>query len=393
MKYRTDRKSGNELSILGYGCMRFPMNLGIIDKSKTEELILKAYNSGVNYFDTAYIYPGSEEVLGELLKKNNLRDKVFIASKLPHSSCKSYDDFERIFTEELSRLQTDYIDYYLIHNISSFEQWQRVCDLGIEKWIQEKKDAGQIRQIGFSYHGSYNDFIKVIDSYSWEFVQIQYNYININYQAGQKGLIYANAKGLPVMIMEPLLGGKLAKGLPKEATEIMLKQSTSKTPVAWALNWLWNQPEVTVVLSGMNDMSQLSENLRLADKAEVDMLNENDDRVIQDVIRSFNKNYKVGCTGCNYCMPCPKNINIPACFSSYNNSYVVGYGSGMFMYLNATGMIDENPRCASDCIECGKCEKQCPQGIEIRKELKRVKRRFEIPGFKPIGKFVRKFLR
>ncbi len=387
MQYRDNQNSGDKLSILGYGCMRLPSN-----NEKAEALLMQAYRSGVNYYDTAYLYPGSEETVGRFLAKNGIRENILIATKLPHTMCHTAVDFDRYFDIQKKRLQTGTIDYYLIHNISDLGQWERLCGLGIKDWIANKKSQGEISQIGFSYHGSQKDFLALLDAYEWDFVQIQYNYINIHYQAGVEGLMRAAEKGLPVIIMEPLLGGKLATGLPKEAVRIMQQADKDASPAGWALRWLWNQPEVTVVLSGMNETAQLDENLQLAEHAHAGMFTQAEDQVIHDVIDVFNASYKVPCTGCNYCMPCPKNINIPACFGAYNTSYAIGWMTGEMQYMNVTGIIGDNPRLAGDCIKCGQCESRCPQHIEIRKGLTSVKRRFEFPGLKSIAQFVRKMM-
>ncbi len=393
MKYRKDKISGKELSILGFGCMRLPGTLGRIDREKAEKLLFEAYEKGVNYFDTAYIYPGSEDIVGGFLDKYKIREKIFLATKLPHGICKDRSAFDKIFEEQKRRLRTNYIDYYLIHNISEFKQWENLCKIGLPEWIADKKASGEIKQIGFSYHGSQHDFIKILDAYDWEFVQIQYNYININYQAGEKGLKHAAKKGIPVIIMEPLLGGKLVNGLPKEALKVMQEASPNSTAVNWALKWLWNQPEVTVVLSGMNTFEQLKENIAIADTSAVNMFGENETKAIQKVIDIFNDKYKIRCTGCNYCMPCVKNINIPACFSAYNTSFAIGRTTGWMQYLNIVGLMANNARFASDCIGCRKCESHCPQGIKISEELKLVKRRLELPGIKPISKLFYKFVK
>ncbi|MCL2034560.1 MAG: aldo/keto reductase, partial [Oscillospiraceae bacterium] len=265
MQYRTDLKSGNKLSALGLGCMRFPRGAIQIDYKKSEKLVLDAIDAGVNYFDTAYIYMGSEEILGQIFKNNpGTREKIFLATKLPLRMCKSYDDFDKLFNIQLKRLNTDYIDYYFMHNLSSRKKWDELCRLGIEDWIAGKKAEGKIKLAGFSFHGSQSEFFALLDAYDWDFCQIQYNYANIHYQAGAAGLKAAADKGIPVIIMEPLLGGKLATGLPKHAAKLFSDVDASKTPAAWALNWLWDQPEATVVLSGMNTPEQLKENASLA---------------------------------------------------------------------------------------------------------------------------------
>ena len=378
MNYRTDKKSGNQLSVLGFGCMRFPRNLNRIDLNRTEQLIVKAVAEGVNYFDTAYSYGGSEDTLGQILAKNNLRDKIFLATKLPFLKCKTYEDFESLFQTQLKRLKTNRIDYYLIHALIDANAWENLCSLGIKKWIQEKKASGQIKNIGFSFHGKHHDFMKLLDVYNWDFCQIQYNYIDINYQAGIEGLKKAYAHGLPIIIMEPLLGGKLSTGLPKKALRTFETANPSLTPTAWALRWLWNQKEATVVLSGMSDMSQLEENVKTAENAVADMLTKEENDTVESVIKIIKDAYKIPCTGCNYCMPCPQNVNIPACFSAYNTSYAIGRFDGMKQYVTSVGILHPSRNFgAANCIECGMCEKKCPQHIPITKSLKFVEKRME----------------
>ena len=255
MKYRTNPKNGDNLSILGFGCMRFAGNslsksfMGKPDAQKSEDLIMSAIGKGVNYFDTAYVYSGSEEILGKTLTKYNLRKKVYIATKMPLIMCKSKSDLDKYFKRQLERLQTDYIDYYLFHMLSDTETWDKLCEWGVESWIQEKKSSGQIRQIGFSYHGSRDDFLTLLDVYDWDAVTIQYNYSDENYQAGITGLKKAASKGIAVMIMEPLLGGQLVTGLPPAAISRFKKANPDLSPAAWALRWIWNKPEVTLLLS------------------------------------------------------------------------------------------------------------------------------------------------
>ena len=378
MQYRTDMKSGNELSILGFGCMRFPKNLTQIDINRTEQLILKAVEHGVNYFDTAYLYNGSEDVLGQIISKNNLRSKIFLATKLPAPVCRNREDFESIFQTQLERLKTNYIDYYLMHNLGDVNVWNTLCESGIEQWIKEKKEAGQIRNIGFSFHGIHNEFLKLLDVYDWEFCQIQYNYIDENFQAGREGLKKAAAKGLPVIIMEPLLGGKLANGLPKKAVAVFKAANNSLSPAVWALRWLWNQKEVTVVLSGMNEMSQLEENINTAENVMPETLTAAEDDSIESVIKIIKASYKIPCTDCNYCMPCPHGVNIPGCFTAYNASHSVGFYTGLHKYVTSAGIFLPLKNIgARMCKECGACEKKCPRHIPIIKSLKSVARRME----------------
>jgi len=394
MEYRIDPKSGNKLSALGFGCMRFPRGVTIrMDTDKSEALVLSAIDNGVNYFDTAYIYGESETVLGEILARNNVRDKVFIATKLPHNNCPDYDSFERVFQEQLTRLRTDRIDYYLIHNLPAVAQWRSLCESGIERWIEAKKHLGQIGQIGFSFHGAQTEFFGLLDAYEWDFCQIQYNYMNENYQAGRAGLKKAHELGLPVVIMEPLLGGKLATGLPKKAAKLFRDAAPGQSPASWAFRWLWDQPEVTVVLSGMNGAEQLEDNLSTAKDANTAMPPEMAS-VFAQVTEVFRESYKVPCTGCNYCMPCPHGVNIPGCFAAFNISYAVGFVSGMQQYVTSTGVNRKgNHSGGRQCEKCGECEAKCPQHIGIIKSLESVMRRLEPFWFSGAMKIVSRVMK
>lgn len=384
MHYRIDPKSGTELSSLGFGCMRFPTNaLGRIDQYAAERLVLEAVDAGINYFDTAYLYRGSEEAMGAIFAKHDgLRERINLATKLPHSSCTSTDDFDRYLAVQLDRLQTSYVDYYLIHNVTDFEQWERLVALGITDWIAAHKATGTIRRIGFSFHGSEADFGRLLDAYDWDFCQIQYNYLNEHYQAGTAGLKLAAQKGLPVIVMEPLLGGRLAGDLPHAAVEVLQVAEPEASPASWALRWVWDHPEVTVVLSGMNTSSQLAENAALADRALPHTLSETEQAAINRAREIFAESYRVPCTGCNYCMPCPKGINIPACFAAYNGSFAHTWFEGMKLYVTGVGALGDNPHLVSDCIQCGACEKHCPQHIAIPDELQGVRKRLQ-PFFLP----------
>jgi len=391
MQYRND-KYGNKLSALGFGCMRFPRGLRGIDYEKSERLILAAIEAGVNYFDTAYLYAGSEEMLGEILHRNNCRDKVNIATKLPFTKARTYDDFDRLFNEQLEHLKTDYVDYYLIHNISALELWRDLVEKGIEGWLAKRRESGQIRQVGFSFHGSQGGFIELLDAYPWDFCQIQYNYMNVNYQAGHVGLHAAAAKGLPVVIMEPLLGGKLANGVPKRGINIFKNANPDYTPAAWSLRWLWNQPEVTVILSGMNAIEQLDDNLKTCEAATVGCLTDEESTVIETVVDVFKEAYRIPCTGCNYCMPCPKDVNIPCIFAAYNASYANGFVTGMTQYITSTGANSPQKNfTAHRCVKCGKCENHCPQNIAIAKELVMATKRMEPFWFKFGMKMLNRF--
>ena len=387
MNYRID-KYGNELSILGFGCMRFPQKMGHIDMEETEKELLAAIHGGVNYFDTAYIYPGSEAALGEILEKNNLRDQVNIATKLPHYLIKSRDGMDKLFAEELRRLRTDHVDYYLMHMLNDTATWERLKGLGIEEWIAEKKASGQVRQIGFSYHGNSEMFCKLVDAYDWDFCQIQYNYMDEHSQAGRKGLLHANAKGIPVIIMEPLRGGRLVNNLPAEVHKIFADHPTQRTPAQWAFRWLWNQPEVTVVLSGMNSMEMVSDNMQTASTVSVGELGAGEEAMLRSVVDAINSKMKVGCTGCGYCQPCPKGVDIPGTFAAYNRRYSDNKFTALKEYAMCTA-LRTNATTASNCIGCGKCEKHCPQGIPIREKLKEAEKELEGPIFKIFTKIAR----
>ncbi|MDR2375739.1 MAG: aldo/keto reductase [Treponema sp.] len=391
MQYRIDSRSGNKLSILGLGCMRFPRLLGAIDMKKTEELVMRSVEGGVNYFDTAWLYPGSEDALGGILDKYRVREKVYIATKLPVVMLRGRADFDKYFDQELARLRTGYIDYYLMHMLTDTELWNKLKSWGIEEWIAEKKKSGRIRQIGFSYHGSRDEFLKLLEDYDWEFCQIQYNYSDENFQAGVTGL-RAAARNMPVMIMEPLLGGKLAGGLPPGAERIFREANPALSPAAWGLNWVWNQSEVTLLLSGMGELSQLEENLKLADRAGPGMLGEAEAKVYRQVLELLNRSYRIRCTGCNYCMPCPRGVNIPGCFAAYNTSYAIGYVAGMQQFITSTALTSERSSSPSLCVKCGKCETHCPQHLEIIRSLDEVRRRMEPFWIQGIGAAARAFL-
>jgi len=367
MQYRKD-KHGEKLSILGYGCMRFSSKNGKIDIDKTETEIMEAYRSGVNYYDSAYVYPGSEAALGLILERNNIRDRVNIATKLPQYMIFSRRDLDNYFNEELSRLRTDHIDYYLMHHLTDFAQWERLRKVGIIEWIQEKKESGQIRNIGYSYHGNSEMFIKILEDYDWDFCQIQYNYLDENSQAGRKGLDRAGELGIPVIIMEPLRGGKLVNMLPEEAKELIRNNERHYSPAEWGFRWLFNQKNVTVVLSGMNSLDMVKENCRIADTSQIDSFTREDFELIEDVIKEIKAKEKVGCTGCRYCMPCVKGIDIPGTFNAYNRMYTESKHDGRFQYAQAVA-LRKDVTFATACIKCGKCEQHCPQSIPIREKL------------------------
>ena len=371
MKYRPDRH-GNPISQLGYGCMRFTRKGSGIDYEKAEKEVLLAIEKGVNYFDTAYIYPGNEECLGWILEKNHCRNKVNIATKLPQYLLRSATAIDKTFREELSRLRTDHIDYYLMHMFTDYAEWVRLQNLGIEQWIARQKEEGRIRYIGFSYHGDTEMFLKILDAYDWDFCQIQYNYLDEHTQAGKTGLQAAAKKGIPVIIMEPLRGGKLVN-LPEQAKQVLASHGKGYTPAELGLRWLWNQPEVTCVLSGMNSEEMVNENIRIASDAEPGHLTEEDMEIVAQIRQIIRQREKVGCTGCRYCMPCPKGVDIPGNFHYYNLMYMEKKASARKEFARNMGLRKE-PGFATQCVGCGLCEKHCPQHLPIRQKLKEADR-------------------
>lgn len=382
MQYRKDKK-GNQLSILGYGCMRFTKNGSSIDLEKAEQELMYGISHGINYLDTAYVYPGNEEAVGKILAKNHCREEINLATKLPHYLIKTRAGAEKKFQEELQRLQTDYIDYYLMHMLNDCRTWEKLVQIGIRDWIEEKKKSGVIRNIGFSYHGNSENFRALLDAYDWDFCQIQYNYLDEHAQAGREGLEYAGEKGIPVIIMEPLRGGRLVNHLPQGARECIAKSDTFHTPAELALRWLWDQPQVTCVLSGMNSIDMVKENIRIAETAEPNQFGEQEQALIAQVREEIQKKMKVPCTGCGYCMPCPQHVDIPMTFHCYNLRYAEGKHSGMWEYVQSTAMRRDTTS-ASQCIGCGKCERHCPQGIQIREKLKEAVRELETPKYRVI---------
>lgn len=391
MQYRRD-KYGNPISILGFGCMRFTTHAGRIDLDKAEKEMLTAIDGGVNYFDTAYTYPGSEAAVGEIFARSGVRDKVNIATKLPHYLLKKPENMEKYFQEELKRLKTDHVDYYLMHMLTDIKTWQRLKGLGIEEWLREKKESGAIRQAGFSYHGNSDMFCQLLNDYDWDFCQIQYNYLDENSQAGKTGLQKAAQMGIPVIIMEPLRGGKLANNLPKEALQAFREADAGRSPAEWAFRWLWNQKEVTCVLSGMNSQEMVAENLRAADGIRPGELTEKDFAVYEKAIAAINARMKVGCTGCRYCMPCPHQVDIPGTFAAYNRLYSEGRIAAFREYFMNTA-LRRNATGASMCVGCGHCETRCPQHIPIREKLKEARRALEGPVYKIGAKVVKSVMK
>lgn len=363
MQYRKDR-NGNKISILGYGCMRFPQKNGSIDYEKTKAQIKLAIDHGVNYFDTAYVYPGSEETVGKIMEDLGVRKDIYIATKLPQYMVRTSAAIDRYFNEELKRLRTDYIDYYLMHMMTDVSQWENLDNLGIRQWIDDQKAAGRIHNIGFSFHGTTDMFLKILSAYDWDFCQIQYNYLDEHTQAGRAGLEAAEAKGIPVIIMEPLRGGKLVDLLPDKAKKLIAENERGWSPAEWAFRWLWNQTGVTCVLSGMNTKKMIAENIRAASRMRPGMLTEEDQAFLGQICDIIRERTKVGCTGCRYCQPCPKGVDIPTLFRCYNAMYAENKATGRKEFMQTVALRRE-PAFATQCVRCGKCEKVCPQGLKV----------------------------
>lgn len=382
MLYRKVPQNGDELSILGFGCMRLPVKEdGSIDEERATRQVRYAIDHGVNYVDTAWPYHmgESEPFLGRALA-DGYREKVRLATKLPSWLVESREDMDRLLNTQLKRLNTDHIDYYLLHGLAG-EVWDKLELLGVIDFLNKAKDDGRITNAGFSFHGPIGDFKRIIDAYPWTFCQIQYNFMDERNQAGTEGLKYAASKGLGVIVMEPLLGGNLASPVPAEVKDIWDVAETKRTPAEWAFRWVWNHPEVTVVLSGMNEESHIEENLKIASEAYPNSLTDAELQLVKKVEQKYRQLMKIGCTGCRYCMPCPSGVNIPECFEIYNNLHMFGNVEGArFTYAVRMSGVFTNTEpggFASQCIECGQCMEKCPQSLKIPDLLKAVAEELE----------------
>ena len=382
MQFRNIPKNGDELSILGFGCMRLPVKDRKIDEARAIGQIHDAIDHGVNYVDTAWPYHAgeSETLLGKALR-GGYRDRVKVATKLPSWMIKSREDMDRYLAAQLGKLGTDHIDYYLLHSLDG-TSWDKLLRLGVFDFLDQAREDGHITNAGFSFHGLLGDFKRIVDAYPWVVCQIQYNYLDENCQAGTEGLQYAAAMGLGVIVMEPLRGGSLASVVPPAAETIWNEAKVRRTPAEWALRWVWNRPEVTVVLSGMNDEAQIRENLLIADMARANTLTEEEMRLVKRVSQQYRELMKVGCTGCGYCMPCPSGVMIPMCFEEYNKMHMFGARQQVkFVYaLRMSGtLVDGQPGYASQCTRCGACLDKCPQQIAIPDVLAQVATELEGP--------------
>ena len=387
MLYRTD-KYGTPVSALGFGCMRLSRNAGAIDVKKAEREIAESMEKGVNYFDSAYIYPGVEAAVGEIMSHSGRRDRVLLATKLPLLLVRDASSIDKFFETQLKRLKTDRIDYYLLHMLNDLSTWERLRALGIEEWLERKKASGEIGRAAFSFHGSAAAFRDVLDAYPWDMCQIQYNYMDENFQAGRAGLKYAGEKGIPAVIMEPLRGGRLVGLLPKSTKALIAAEGGGASPAQLALRWLWDQPEIMCVLSGMNSPEMLRENVRTAFSSPVGCMTEEEHALIERVREDIRTHTRVACTGCGYCMPCPKGVDIPTAFRCLNMASSESLRSARTDYQRATAYRREQSS-ASQCIGCGRCETRCPQGIAIRDMLKTAAKELEGPLYPIVKKGIR----
>ena len=370
MKYRTMGKLGIQASAFGLGCMRFngaASGDSVIDEEKAISLIRRAIDGGVTYLDTAYVYldKTSEIVLGKALR-DGYRDRVTIATKMPMEYVHNRTEMEALLESELKKLQTDHIDFYLMHGINK-EKWEYFKSIGAPEFFEDMKKAGKIRFKCFSFHGPYEDFEYILNDWDWDMVQIQYNFMDISNQAGTKGLKLAGSKGIPVVIMEGLLGGRLSKA-PANVQALYDAFPVKRSAVEWAFRWLCNHPEVSVVLSGCNEAEQIDENLRIFDTVESNIMSEGELKLMEDVREAYLSRTKIGCTGCRYCMPCPNGVNIPGVFSVWNSVSLYDTDPKWNWDLR---QIKEKGSGVDRCVACGACEAACPQHLPIIENLKK----------------------
>ncbi|GHV38752.1 aldo/keto reductase [Synergistales bacterium] len=373
MLYRKMPRVKEEFSILGFGCMRLPMNGSKVDETSALRMMNAAIDSGVNYVDTAWPYHGGEgeAIVGRLLK-GGLRNKVNVATKMPSWLIKTRADMDTYLEKQLEFLQTDHIDVYLLHSLTD-DRWANLSGLGVIDFMEKAKAAGKIRYIAFSFHDGLDAFKKIVDAYHWDICQIQYNFLDVNYQAGEEGLKYAAAKDIGMVIMEPLKGGSVTAPLPSELKTAAERANYSHPTIAdIALRWVWNHPEVGVVLSGMSSEEQMKQNLESAKAGLANSLTKEELELMSEAKKLYGSKIKVPCTACAYCVPCPMSIDIPQCFRNFNDAALSGNWEGQknnYLYLLSGAREGKS---ASVCVECGECESKCPQHIPIRERLKEV---------------------
>ena len=400
MQYRQMPNGTDKLSALGFGCMRLPTRFGgpasaAIDKEKAVELIRSAIDSGVNYLDTAWPYHmgASESFLGASVLTDGYREKVFLATKLPCFFIRKAESMQSIFDRQLSKLNTEYIDYYLAHSLDG-KTWAAMKALGIIEFMDKIKAEGKVRYMGFSFHGKKEDFMQIVDDYAWDFVQVQYNIIDEHFQAGIEGIRYAAKKGMGVIVMEPMRGGTLVGKIPSEVKRIYDTSGRKRSAADWAFRWIYNNPDVTVVLSGMGTKAQVEENVQIASESFPNGMDENELAVVEKVKETYHRLLTVGCTGCAYCMPCPAGIDIPAALKNLNNFYMFDKLMARFDHMRFAGVNSQDGRAhwTNACIDCGKCEEKCPQGVPVRQTFLKVQKELETPMIKAMAGIGRAFM-
>jgi len=393
MLYRRMKSTGDDLSILGFGCMRLAQRAGRIDEERATRQLRGAIDRGVNYVDTAVTYHmgASEPFLGRALG-DDYRGRVKLATKLPPWRTQTREDMDRILGEQLEHLRTDRIDYYLVHSLNG-ESWAKMRGLGVIEFLESAMADGRVVNAGFSFHGSLPDFKEIVDAWNWRFCQIQYNYLDDRFQAGTEGLEYAAAKGLGVIAMEGLRGGLLGANVPPEVQSVWDRADTRRSPAEWALRWIWNRPEIQVNLSGMNDEKHIDENLRIADEAHPNSLTHSELDLVRRAAEAYRSLMKSDCTGCQYCLPCPAGVAIPDCLKAYNDRYALrDKRAGLTYALFVGGAFTGKSALASQCTECGTCLPRCPQNVPIPDLLKEVAAEFEGPLFPARVWFVKRVM-
>lgn len=381
MRYRPFGRTGQQVSNLGFGCMRFPVIDGDpkrIEEPQAETMLRTAIEGGVNYFDTAYVYHGgeSERVLGRVLKKDGLRDRVFIATKIPTWMLEKDGDIDRFFDEQLERLQTDHIDMLMMHALGT-KHWARAREHGVIEFMDRVVREGRVRYPGFSFHDTTEVLREIVDAYDWVFCMLQYNYLDVEHQAGTEGVKYAASRGLAVNVMEPLRGGHLVKTIPAEVQAIWDAAPVRRSPVEWALRFIWDHPEINAVLSGMSTLEQVEDNLRLAEYSAPNNLSEEERERIAKARAAYEGRSRIQCTDCGYCIPCPHGVAIPRNFSLYNDGHM--YEDLASFARSYRDQMKPEER-ADACIECGECLEKCPQHLQIPDLLRQVAADFADAG-------------
>ncbi len=402
MEYRLNLNNGNKISLLGFGAMRLKTKNGNIDLDLATQQLKYAIDNGINYIDTAYLYGNgfgsNERALGQILENLNYRDKVYLSTKMNRMAIHSYEDMDKMFNNQLNNLRTSYIDYYFLHNVISYEDVLNLIDIGLFDFINEKKENGEIHNIGFSYHGSYNDFKKILKLYDWDVTLLQYNYLDDKMQAGLEGIKLANQNNMAVIIMEPLKGGLLAGTMPQEVENLINNSNTTRSNVDLALSWIFDTPEVTCVLSGMNSIEMLKDNIQITNNHIENPLNSEENKLLDDIKEVMLRLNKINCTFCNYCMPCPKGIYIPDIFKLYNDKHMFpenklfGINQNWISYASNILGITGKAHDPSLCVGCGICHSKCPQQLKIPELLRKVDKSYHGQILRLFMPIIKKFM-